>query len=96
MLIDMILIVLLIALLWSVYRLGFYTGTLRELERGRKILEASNKAQHEQLNKLSGNLLGTFAHMFWSETTPVGYTQIKMRDAVDKLFDDEGRWISDD
>ncbi len=38
----------------------------------------------------------TFAHMLWADTTPAGYTIIKIRDAADgafaTLFDDEGRW----
>lgn len=38
----------------------------------------------------------TFAHMLWADTTPTGYTIIKIRDAADAvfstLFDDEGNW----
>lgn len=38
----------------------------------------------------------TFAHMLWADTSPVGYTIVKIRDAADSgfstLFDDEGRW----
>lgn len=42
----------------------------------------------------------TFAHMLWADTTPSGYTIVKIRDAADAvfstLFDDEGRWKGSD